>query len=264
MNMHPNDAPFFRRLGDILYCLRQRVTYQVHPEGRASLKRLTELKDSQREERCFIIGNGPSLRQTDLTRLREEKTFGLNRVYLLFPKIGFATTYLVAVNRLVLEQCAGEILEGPNTKFIPWNFRKSLGSTPHPDTLFVQSNCAGPGFVGDVRRPFSTGATVTYAAMQIAYHMGFQTVILVGVDHAFTTQGKPHETVISQGDDPNHFSPDYFGKGFKWQLPDLESSENSYRRARQAYERAGRQILDATIEGHLNIFPKVNYMDLFK
>lgn len=264
METQTNDMPFLKSLEDRLYCLKQRVTYQVYLEGRASLKRLTELKDSHPGERCFIIGNGPSLRQTDLTKLRGEKTFGLNRVYLLFPEIGFTTTYLVAVNRLVLEQCAEEILELPNTKFIPWSFRKSLKSAPHPDTLFVPSNCARPGFVGDVRRPFTTGATVTYVAMQIAYHMGFETVILVGVDHSFTTQGKPHETVISQGDDPNHFAPNYFGKGFKWQLPDLESSENSYRLARQAYEKAGRQILDATIEGHLNIFPKVNYMDLFK
>jgi len=69
---------------------------------------------------------------------------------------------------------------------------------------------------------------------------------------------------VSPGDDPNHFAPNYFGKGFKWQLPDLESSEKSFELAHQAFEKAGRQILDATIGGQLNIFPKVNYMDLFK
>jgi hypothetical protein len=264
MKTHLNDAPLLKRLEYPLYCLKQRVTYRIYAEGRASLKRLSGLKDSQRGKRCFIIGNGPSLRQTDLTMLREETTFGLNRIYLLFPRIGFNTTFLVAVNRLVLEQCAEEILELPNTKFIPWSFLKALKSTPHPDTVFIPTGCGKSEFVGDVRRPFNTGTTVTYVAMQIAYHMGFETVILVGVDHSFTTQGKPHETVVSQGDDPNHFAPNYFGKGFKWQLPDLASSEKSYDLARQAYEKAGRQILDATIGGQLNIFPKVNYMDLFK
>ena len=41
-----------------------------HPWRRASIRRLGELKDIHRGQRCFIIGNGPSLKQTDLTRLR--------------------------------------------------------------------------------------------------------------------------------------------------------------------------------------------------
>jgi hypothetical protein len=101
-------------------------------------------------------------------------------------------------------------------------------------------------------------------ALQLAYHLGFSTVILVGVDHSFVTQGKPNTTVQSEGDDPNHFSSAYFGKGFRWQLPDLETSELAYRMARQAYERAGRQVLDATIGGKLTVFPKVEYTSLFR
>ncbi|MCK5647224.1 MAG: hypothetical protein KAH97_10610, partial [Anaerolineales bacterium] len=66
-----------------------------------------------------------------------------------------------------------------------------------------------------------------------------------------------------QGDDPNHFAPEYFGKGISWQLPDLEASEFAYEMARQAYDRAGRRILDATIGGNLNVFPKVDYLKLF-
>jgi hypothetical protein len=115
----------------------------------------------------------------------------------------------------------------------------------------------------DACRPVWPGATVTFVAMQLAYHMGFDEVILLGVDHSFTTQGKPHTEVISQGDDPNHFAPNYFGKGFKWQLPDLETSEIAYKMARQAFEADGRKIMDATIGGKLTIFPKVDYDTLF-
>ena len=93
----------------------------------------------------------------------------------------------------------------------------------------------------------------------------FQQVILIGVDHNFvSTQGRPNTTVVSQGDDPNHFSPGYFGHGFRWQLPDLETSERGYAMARRAYEAAGRQVLDATVGGKLTIFPKVEYETLFK
>ena len=70
-------------------------------------------------------------------------------------------------------------------------------------------------------------------------------------------------TIVSQGDDPNHFNPTYFGKGFRWQLPDFETSEIGYRLARQVYEKEGRLVLDATIGGRLTVFPKVEYLSLF-
>ena len=54
----------------------------------------------------MIIGNGPSLQNTDVSRLKDVYTFGMNRVYLAFPKWGFETSYYVAINDLVVEQCA--------------------------------------------------------------------------------------------------------------------------------------------------------------
>ena len=93
--------------------------------------------------------------------------------------------------------------------------------------------------------------------------MGFEEVILIGVDHNFDTKGKANLTVVSEGDDLNHFSPDYFGKGFRWQLPDLETSEAAYSLAREVYKKADRRILDATVDGKLNVFPKVDYLSLF-
>jgi len=93
--------------------------------------------------------------------------------------------------------------------------------------------------------------------------MGFTRVILIGVDHSFASKGMPNTTVVSTGEDPNHFSGAYFGKGFRWLLPDLETSEIGYRMARRAYETAGRSVVDATIGGKLDIFPKVSYDNLF-
>jgi len=93
--------------------------------------------------------------------------------------------------------------------------------------------------------------------------MGFSEVILIGVDHNFATKGKPNTTITSEGDDPNHFDPKYFGKGFRWQLPDLETSEIAYRMARNAFEADGRKVVDATVGGKLTVFPKVEYNSLF-
>jgi len=232
-----------------------------HPRRRASIKLLTQLKDVHKDQRCFIIGNGPSLKRTDLTRLHDEFTFGLNRIYLMFPELGFATTYFLSVNNLVIEQSADEIRGLPIIKFLTWRARATF--QPTDDTVFLYTTYTGRKFAKDARGRLWEGATVTYVALQLAFHMGFNPVILIGVDHSFSTKGKPNTTVVSQGDDPDHFDAQYFGKGFRWQLPDLFTSEIAYTMAREAYASDGRQVLDATVDGKLTVFPKIDYDSLF-
>jgi hypothetical protein len=103
---------------------------------------------------------------------------------------------------------------------------------------------------------------VTYVAMQLAFHFGFREVILLGVDHSFATSGPANRLVTATEPDLNHFDQAYFGPGVKWQLPDLEVSEASYRLARKAFEEAGRTIVDATVGGKLTVFPKVAMRDV--
>lgn len=232
-----------------------------HPWRRASLRQLSALKDIHRGQRCFILGNGPSLKHTDISRLKSEHTFGMNRVYLAFQDWGFSTSYYLSVNSLVIEQCAEDIRALSMPKFLSWRSRHLI--QPTSDTAFLHTTYTGPKFSRDARVRLWEGATVTYVALQLAFHMGFETAILIGVDHSFTSKGEPNTTVVSQGDDPDHFDTNYFGAGFRWQLPDLDTSEQAYHRAHQAYTQAGRQVLDATIGGKLTVFPKVDYNSLF-
>lgn len=238
----------------------------LHPWRRESVRRLGNMKNLHRGRRAFIIGNGPSLKRTDLSKLRGEFTFGLNRIYLMFPELGFPTTFLVSVNDLVIEQCADELAALSIPKFLSWRSHRFF-TEPAPGTvdppIFLHTTYDNPKFSRDVRGRVWESATVTYVALQLAFHLGFQQVILIGVDHNFATTGPANTTITSQGDDPNHFDPRYFGKGFRWQLPDLEMSEIGYRMARQGYEQAGRQVLDATVDGKLTIFPKTDYNSLF-
>jgi hypothetical protein len=227
-----------------------------------SQAKLAAYKNIHAGERCFIIGNGPSLNRTDLSRLEGEHTFGMNRIYLLFPELGFQTSFFVSINSLVIEQCSEDIQRLDMPKFLTWRGRKWISRDS--DSIFIDTDYTPPStFSKDVSGRIFEGSTVTYVALQLAYHMGFEEVILVGVDHHFTSTGRPNETVISDGGDPNHFSSDYFGKGFRWQLPDLAASEAAYRLAEEAYDRAGRRVLDATVGGELTIFPKVQFETLF-
>ena len=229
---------------------------------RSDRERLKALRDRHQGERCFIIGNGPSLKVTDLSLLEDEISFGMNRIYLMFEELGFPTTYLFAINTLVIEQCASEICALPIPKFLTWRSRRWMSGDP--GTIFVDTDYRGAeSFSINLTGRVFEGGTVTYVALQAAYWMGFREVILVGVDHRYSIEGPANATVISKGEDPNHFHPEYFGRGFRWQLPDLEASERSYRLARAAFETDGRKIVDATVGGQLEVFPKVDYLSLF-
>ena len=250
-----------RRAAEIPHSLSWFARSRLARENR---DQLSQFHDIHRGERCFIIGNGPSLKKMDLSVLRDEYSFGLNRIYLLFDQIGYLPPYYVCINELVLEQFSNEIQEYDKPKFLNWN-RRTLFKNADTDTHFVKIKLAiRDEFGKDILKPISSGGTVTYAAMQIAYFMGFQTVILIGVDHSYRSRGIPNLTVARSEDrDLDHFHPEYFPKGSKWQPPDLVRSEVAYRLARRAYEADSRVILDATVNGNCTIFNKVDFTDLF-
>jgi hypothetical protein len=259
-------APLWKAASGSYWWYRNRgrhiVARTFSPSWHQSHRRMQELHNSHAGERCFIIGNGPSLRQTDLSKLQRDYTFGLNRIYLIFSELGFTTSCLVSVNDLVLEQCAEEMKALKLPKYLTWRARRWFSGDRQ--AVFVDTDFTGAeGFSPDASGRVFEGFTVTYVALQLAFYMGFSQAILIGVDHNFSTQGPANKAVISQGDDPNHFSPNYFGAGFMWQLPDLQGSERAYRMAKNAYENNGRHVLDATIGGKLTIFPKVDYNSLF-
>lgn len=266
--LRTNTPELFRALKssrDALNRFWQLPGRELHPWWQASKHRIAKYQDRYLGERCFVIGNGPSLQNTDLSLLEDEYTFGMNRIYLAFQDWGFRTSFLVSVNDLVVEQCQEDFHELDLPKFFSWRSHDLLFPREEPDhqSHFLYTTYTGAKFNTRIRSRFWEGATVTYVCLQLAFCMGFSEVILIGVDHSFDTMGKANQTVVSKGDDPNHFSPQYFGKGFRWQLPDLDTSEIAYRMAYESYLAAGRKVWDGTVNGHLNVFPKVDYFQLF-
>jgi hypothetical protein len=197
----------------------------------------------------------------DLEPLRHEFTFGANRVYLLFQELGFTTSVLTSVNKHVIDQYGDDFLEYSSVpRFLSWH-GKHL-ARQDPEITLLPLGRFRRFSKNPVRSAMWDGATVTCVSLQLAYWMGFREVVLIGVDHNFREQGDPHQLIVNQGDDVNHFDPTYFGKGARWQLPDYISSEYAYALARDAFERDGRRIIDATIGGQLDIFPKASYDQL--
>jgi hypothetical protein len=240
------------------------LTWAIQPFARINRERIHGLRGIHAGQRCFIIANGPSLTNTNLELLENEITFGLNRIYLYFNNTSFRPTYYLAVNELVLEQFSDEIRQLEMPKFLNWN-RRSLFDLDDQHTIFLKSRMViRDSFQDELTRPLVMGGTVTFVALQLAYYMGFQKAILVGLDHSYTDKGIPSGTETRTAErDESHFHPSYFPKGSKWQFPDLLRSEIDYGLARAAYERNGREIVDATIGGKCQIFKKVEYPSLF-
>ncbi len=232
--------------------------------ARENKKRIADFEGIHKGKRCFILANGPSLTRTNLDLLTNEITFGLNRIYLHFKNSSFRPTYYVAVNELVLEQYSEEISALKMPKFINWN-KRAYFNIHDPSCIFLKTRLVfRDDFSYDLSQPMVFGGTVTFTTLQLAYFMGFRQVVLVGLDHNYVEKGTPNTIEKRQLEfDRSHFHPEYFPKGSKWQLPDLVRSEVDYRIAREYYEKDGREIIDATIDGKCTIFKKMQLETLF-
>ncbi len=221
---------------------------------------LLQYSNKHAGEDCFIIGNGPSLNKTNLSLLNEYHTFGLNKIHLIFEKHKLHLSYHAVVNSLVIEQMQEQL--DNNTfgcpSFVSYKSSKGIAyKNKQVHKLLTNDRWS---FYKTIQKPICEGYTVTYVAMQIAFYMGFKNIFLVGVDHNFQQAGKPNEQQAYNGDDVNHFHPDYF-KGMQWHLADLEGNEASYALARHQFHTNGRNIYDATVDGKLNIFPKLHFYE---
>jgi len=240
------------------------IAWKFHSSARKNKAYIQEFKDIHVGKRCFIVANGPSLQKTNLDLLENEFTIGMNRIYLNFDNSPFRPSYFVTVNELILEQCAGEISQLTMPTFLNWNRRNYYGA-PNSMRYFLKSKMVlKDSFQYDLTHPLVVGATVTFVALQLAYYMGFQKVILIGLDHNYKDKGVPSKTETRTSErDESHFHAEYFPKGFQWQLPDLLRSEIEFKISRKAFEADGREVLDATIGGKCQIFKKTDYLSLF-
>jgi hypothetical protein len=207
--------------------------------------------------RCVLLGNGPSLRKMDLGLLQDEYTFGLNRIYLLFDELGFETTFLASINRLMLNHYSHEMSKVASLSFFNWAYRGDIQANDR--TVFISPRPIQK-MDGDIIKGYCPGTgTVTNVALEILFYLGFTQIILIGLDFSFIEKGSPGEVVIAGDSDRNHFTSDYYAPGDAWQLPNYEAQKIGYQMAKNLYESDGRTIVDATVGGKLNVFDKVEF-----
>jgi len=252
----------------------ERVRDLVGPENRrASKARFEALRRyvaRTGKRRVFVVGNGPSLKRTNLRLLRGEITIGFNGIFLHEE---FVPTIYIVEDHLEAEDRAAEIhaYECP-VKMFPSYLGYVIA--PQRNTIFLNhvSRISYPvdsDFTNDAAELSYTGGTVTYTGIQVAASLGFEEIILVGVDASYRVDNVDRSTaygtgvLTSKSDDVNHFDPRYFGSGYRWHDPNVNVMLQAYRKARDHARKHGACIRNATVGGQLEVFPRVDFLQLF-
>lgn len=217
------------------------------------------------------MGGGPSLKSVDPRLLLREDTFGVNAIYLIQDWLGFLPKFYVVEDNLVVEDRGKEIaaMRGP-AKFYDARYNRQIPPDANTRNFrmfgLFDGYPAFPRFSHNAAKGIWWGGTVTYMCMQLAWYMEYDPVYLIGMDHNYVKPGTTKASGLvwtSQGEDPNHFHPDYFGRGKRWHDPQIPRMEAGFRKARLEYEKAGRRVFNATHGGKLEIFPRVSFEGLF-
>lgn len=237
---------------------------------------LAKFYNKYKGERCFIIGNGPSLNQHDLSLLEGEFSFGVNSFYYKTRETGFVPTFYVVEDSSVMKENVKEICSfNAPFKFFPTIYRRFVPSAPN--TFFFEMNRSFyeksspnyvvPRFSTDAAKVVYCGQSVTYINLQLAFFMGFTEVHLIGMDFDYfipDSHKRTGDVLLSDTDDPNHFHKDYFGKGKTWKDPKLDRVALNYKQAKLSFEAVGRKIYNTTIGGKLEVFDRVDYERLLR
>ncbi|MGB4778363.1 hypothetical protein [Microbacterium sp.] len=227
--------------------------YGRSEDGRRTSAVINELHDSQRGLTGVIVCNGPSIANTDLALLAGRPHIVLNRGYLLEGHVPTPPTILCVHDPLVLSQFGKEISRVPCPIIAHTHGRKDFSR--RDGVAFLQSSRTWR-FATRLGLSSHHGATVTFWALETAFHLGWDKVLIVGMDHTFPKTTAPSTVEVIRGSDRFHFSADYYPPGTKLLTPDVEAIEYSYMLARSAWESAGRRVVDCTVGGACTIFPK--------
>lgn len=234
-------------------------------------RRLMDMKDSHKGERCFLIGNGPSLSPDDLHLLKDEYTFATNMVYKIFDKTDWRPSFHCVSDSIYATKLRDEIYNNIKSPLftIEKTYHKMTKRTL--DTTYVHTIASERYKVkGNLFAYCMVKATVLSLAAEFAFHMGFSEIYLLGVDctnpHAagghFTENYTTKE--IAQTDisriktrmKQENVTTEQIGEHI------IDRSLVVYRLLKKYADKHGIKIYNATRGGNLEVFPRVTLEDV--
>jgi len=258
------------------------------------LNRNSELKNIHKEKRCFIIGNGPSIKEQDLLKLRDEQTFVVNSFWNHPQYKEINPKYHVIIDadvfpidnqknnffsKEILKN--SELLNSCSTKLFFHAFGKKFveknGVFDKNNIYYLLSRGQmgdGSGFNVEIDRIIPNTKNVIVATIIIAAYMGFDEIYLLGCEHDFLAypSDKHYEKF------PHFFDNPYDSKADKnptdYYAMSVVPYENriyqagilfkNYRLLKEklSKERPDIKIYNATPNSFLDVFPKTSFEDI--
>lgn len=220
-------------------------------------------------ESCVVIGNGPSLKPEDLTKLKELNivTFAANRIYKMFEQTKWRPTYYVCTDHVLIRDFLDEVNKIPaKRKFTSLHNHFNCNITLNNCTYFnyLYRNINDFEFSLDGTKAMYWVGTVTDCMIQIAIHMGFRNIYLIGVDHNFNRYIDENGNEIVDETVKNYFCEKYDDDIIDEVHRDLGQSTRGYRKISKFAKENGINIFNATRGGKLEEFKRVEFDKVFR
>ncbi len=212
---------------------------------------MEQFKNLHKGKRCFVIGNGSSLNQLDLSLLEKEITLGCNNIHLMKdfkPKYWCISDWWVADKiKADIDKWGSEII-------------KFSSDRHHNKIMPLFNNChvikvlEGSGFSDDMAKGFYQGYSVTYFMLQIAYYMGCNPIYLIGIDGI--KKEKMDSFFLERNGKVPHTDLELIKK-------QTDLSHIAFKVAREFLEAKGIKIFNATPDSVVESFKKIGYSEVF-
>ncbi|MGM9536197.1 MAG: 6-hydroxymethylpterin diphosphokinase MptE-like protein [Intestinibacter sp.] len=227
-------------------------------------KNIKKFHNIHKGQKCFVIGNGPSLKVEDLEKIQSQgyKTFACNRVYLAFSQTNWRPDYYFMSDEKLIEQYDGEIGDiSLNNRFFPLKYKETIKKGNFYNA--IQFNYENEGrFSKDAFEGVCPAGTVTSEMIQFAFYMGFTEIYLIGVDFSYNINQKNENNTYTYQGENNYFIPNYLKKGEVAYTPNVRANLLGFEAARKAIEEEGRIIKNATRGGKLEVFERIDLDEL--
>ena len=158
-------------------------------------KYLRSLKNKYKGERCFIIGNGPSLNEHDLEMISNEKSIAFNYIFNIYQNTSWRPYIYMAADTVVLESLRDKdfteigaeiVLVASRSIAKKWRERCNI----HQMYMYGKNTINKEKLVmkevsKEIADYFTINQSVSCNAMELAFYMGFKEIFLLGFDHSF-------------------------------------------------------------------------------
>lgn len=256
--------PFAREAANLAVNISNRSFYKKLNSERHFDERIRQLKDSRIGKRCFIVGSGPSLTVDMLEAIKDEDSFGSNRIYKMFDKTSWRPDYYVIQDKYDSTKGVYEKLEVKHLFISDFYWKEHGMKNPHAICYHINralKQTSDLPFSEDCSEYVQAASTVTYSMIQLACYMGYKEIYLIGMDHTYANVTNDNGVIIQRNNVKNHAFEDEKPNEV---VANISYMEDAYRAARRYCEDHGIRIYNATIGGALEIFERTDFRKIIQ